>query len=98
VPEHLEALRRLGPCAAHRTSWAALAEHAGELSDAFYELREALRSVEDAASFRRWEELAQSRGADLPADEVHRLDLLGRRRRRLCEDGAAPGPALPFGA
>ena len=97
TPEHLQALRRLGPCAAHRTSWAALAEHAGELSDAFYELREALRVVADEASLRQWLQLTQERSCDLPADEVHRLDALAKRRRKLVAGGGEPAEPLPFG-
>ena len=98
VPEHLEALKRLGPCAAHRTSWAALAEHSGELSDAFYELREALKAVADEREMQGWMRLAQSRSEDLPAGEVHRLDLLARRRRRFVADPASAGEPLPFGS
>lgn len=98
TPEHLEALRRLGPCPAHRTSWAALAEHAGELSDAFYELRDALRQAEDARALRAWTRRAQALSAGMPPEEVRRLDLMARRKeRQLAGRADSSGATLPFG-
>jgi len=96
TPEHLEALRRLGPCAAHRLGWDALADHSGERSLAFYELRDSLRACTTDGDHDGWRMQAQRRLADLSADEVRRLDELSRRRARRLVPAEDASPELPL--
>jgi ribonuclease HII len=99
TPEHLDALRRLGPCAAHRMSWRAVADFAGELSQAYYALKEELAAALRAGNLDGWRIRVQQAASMLTTDEIRRLDELGRRgarpRRRRGEgqmtfDAAAP--------
>lgn len=94
TPEHLEALRRLGACAAHRRSWAALAEHSGEMSASFYALRDALKDSRDDASLMAWRQRAHAEAASLPASEIKRLDALARRRFK--QVGGGEHASLPL--
>jgi ribonuclease HII len=96
TPEHLEALRRLGPCAAHRRSWDALADHSGARAPPVYELRDALRACGTGSEHEGWRMQAQRRLADLSADEVRRLDELSRRHARRLAPPEGDAPALPL--
>jgi ribonuclease HII len=78
--EHQEAIRRHGPCPAHRTSYGFLRELCGELSPRFYDLQRRLWAATDAAGLVAFEaELASSRGA--LAEEEHRKLRLSLNRR-----------------
>ncbi len=79
--DHLDALRRLGPCPAHRTSWSAVAEHAGEWSAAFYALRDGVGAIATPDDARHWQARVASAAAVLSPEEVQRLDALLRRQR-----------------
>jgi len=76
--EHQEAIRRHGPCPAHRLSYPVMRELCGEFSDHFYELRERLEAVADRRGLRRFEgELAAS--GELAEEEERKLKLMLRR-------------------
>jgi ribonuclease HII len=96
--EHLEALRRLGPCPQHRTSWAALGEHAGEWSQAYYRLRDGLRPIDDEEGFERWRREAARLAGRLRPDELARLERLAGRKAGAVTRAArtALAPRLPL--
>ncbi len=97
TPEHLDALRRLGPSPEHRTSWKAVAEYCGEWSVAFYRLRDAIESVTDAGALERWRRDAGRSAASLEPDELRRLEQLASRlASRLGSSRVAEPAALPF--
>lgn len=97
TPEHLEALRRLGPSPAHRASWEALSEHAGEWSNEYYRLREGLKGVRSPVDLRSWARDVQEGLGRLSPREIRRLELASRRRfPRGRAPADAPPPALPF--
>lgn len=97
VPEHLQALRRLGPCAAHRMSWDALKEHAGEMTAAFYELRDELKALDGPRALAAWRRAVTQRAGTLTPGEVRRLDALAKKRERaLGAPPRKPSPSLPL--
>jgi ribonuclease HII len=82
TPEHQDAIRRLGPCAIHRTSFAFLRELRGEYSAVFYDLKGRLDAAAAAAELQAIEqELEACRGA-LSDDEQRKLRLVLSRRWR----------------
>ena len=91
--EHVEALERLGPCAAHRTCWGAVAEHSGDWSPRYYELRGSLRGVADGPGLDRWRREASRGAAELSAEELKRLEQLAARQaaRLPAETGPTAG-------
>jgi ribonuclease HII len=97
TPDHLEALRELGPCPEHRTSWQAVAEYCGEWSAAFYRLRDALEAVSDAAALDRWRRDSGRAAGELEPEELRRLEQLASRRGAKVERAPrAESGALPF--
>jgi ribonuclease HII len=84
TPEHQAAIRRLGPCAIHRTSFTFIRELRGEYSALFYDLKQRLDSAAAAAELAAIDqELGASRGA-LADSEQRKLRLaLSRRWRSL---------------
>jgi ribonuclease HII len=82
TPEHQDAIRRLGPCPIHRTSFAFLRELRGEYSALFYDLKRRLDNAAAAAELQAVEqELGACRGA-LSDDEQRKLRLVLSRRWR----------------
>jgi len=79
---HREALARLGPCAAHRMSYAAIREICGAYSDAFYALRRALDDARDRASLTAFDHELRARRETLGDSEARKLRLLATRRRK----------------
>jgi ribonuclease HII len=82
TPEHRAALERLGPCAAHRMSYAAIGEICGACSPLFYALRARLDSAGDAATLATLGEEVRARRAELAGSEARKLALLVARRRK----------------
>lgn len=82
TPEHRAALERLGPCAAHRMSYAAIDEICGACSPLFYALRGKLESARDAPALATLGQEVRARRAELPATEARKLALLLARRRK----------------
>ncbi|MGD2116260.1 MAG: ribonuclease HII, partial [Acidobacteriota bacterium] len=80
TPEHQEAIRRHGPCAIHRRSFAVLDELRGALSEPFYDLRERLDRVGTAADLAALEDEVEERRESLSPDEHRKLRSLLRRR------------------
>jgi ribonuclease HII len=82
TPEHQDAIRRLGPCAIHRTSFAFLRELRGEYSAVFYDLKGRLDAAAAAAELQSVEqEIEACRGA-LSDVEQRKLRLVLSRRWR----------------
>jgi ribonuclease HII len=82
TPEHQEAIRRLGPCTIHRTSFTFIRELRGEYSALFYDLKQRLDAAAAHTELQAIEEeLAASRGA-LADSEQRKLRLVLSRRWR----------------
>jgi ribonuclease HII len=82
TPEHQHAIRRLGPCPIHRTSFTFIRELRGEYSTLFYELK---RRLDTAAAAAELEAIDQELGAHreaLPDSEQRKLRLVLSRRWR----------------
>lgn len=77
---HQEAIREHGPCAAHRMSYQVIHELCGELSDAFYELRNRLDRAASPEELTRLEEELAQRREDLAEGEHGRLRARVTRR------------------
>jgi ribonuclease HII len=78
--EHQDAIRRHGPCPAHRQSFTFIREICGEYSQLFYDLKDRLEAAAEHAaleSLRR--EVAASR-AELAENEQRKLQLTLSRR------------------
>jgi ribonuclease HII len=82
TPEHQEAIRRLGPCAIHR-SYAYVHELCGEHSAAFYALQARIAAAEQHAELNALEGELGARREDLPEVEHKRLRLALKRRWEL---------------
>jgi ribonuclease HII len=82
TPEHQEAIRRLGPCMIHRTSFTFIRELRGEYSALFYDLKQRLDAAAAQPELQAIEdELTASRGA-LGDNEQRKLRLVLSRRWR----------------
>ncbi len=82
TPEHQDAIRRLGPCALHRTSFTFIRELRGEYSSLFYELKARLDSAAAVAELDALDkELGTVREA-LSENEQRKLRLVLSRRWR----------------
>ncbi len=80
TPEHQQAIRRLGACPIHRTSYAFIDELTGAYSETFYRLKSELQSVSCSAELQACRgELARCRGG-LSENELKKLNLLINRR------------------
>jgi len=79
---HRAALASLGPCAAHRMSYAAIREICGAYSESFYALRRALDDTRDPASLEGFESALRARRETLGDAEARKLRLLAARRRK----------------
>jgi ribonuclease HII len=80
TPEHLDALRTLGPSPVHRAGWQALAEHAGAWSAPYYRLRDGLRGARTPQELATWASRVKEELAGLRPFEAQKLRVLGRRR------------------
>jgi ribonuclease HII len=80
TPEHQDAIRRLGPCPAHRTSFTFIREIRGEYCDLFYVLRERLAGASGPAGLKALEDELLVRCAELAEDEQRKLRTLLLRR------------------
>jgi len=78
--EHREAVRRHGPCPVHRCSYGVFRELAGECSDAFYRLRDALDGELSRDALERLEDFLEAAGDELSRDERQKLRILLNRR------------------
>jgi len=78
--EHQAAVARLGPCSAHRLSYAFLRELCGEFSELFYALRDRLEEVAAHADLERLEDEVARRRDDLAEEEQRKLRLMIGRR------------------
>jgi Ribonuclease HII len=80
TPEHEDAIRRLGPCAIHRTSFTYIKELCGEYSPLFYELRQRLDSARTVAEVGDFEHALKERRTELADHEERKLKLIVSRR------------------
>jgi ribonuclease HII len=78
TPEHQEAIRRLGPCPIHRTSYTYIDELCGNYSERFYQLKSALDAADGSAALVALE--AEVGAAELPEIEQRKLRQLINRR------------------
>jgi ribonuclease HII len=85
TPEHRAALERLGPCAVHRTSFAAIREICGECSPLFYTLRKDLDAARQRSTLEAFERDLHTRLHELDESEARKLKLLTARRWKLLE-------------
>jgi ribonuclease HII len=82
TPEHQDAIRRLGPCAIHRRSFAFLRELRGEYSALFYDLKQRLDTAAAARELQAIEHELEACGSALSDDEQRKLRLVVSRRWR----------------
>jgi ribonuclease HII len=80
VPEHREALLKLGRTRVHRMSFPVLHEWFGEYSPNFYELKTQLFASETRAALAQFEAALKERAAQLTEAECKKLRLLVGRR------------------
>jgi ribonuclease HII len=80
TPGHQEAIRRHGPCPAHRRSYTFLRELCGGYSERFYRLQERLEAIEERAALRRFETDLSERREELADEEYRKLRLTVTRR------------------
>ena len=81
--EHQEAIRGLGPCPAHRRSFAFIEELCGAFSDLFYDLRERLWAAETADELRRLEAEWSRCREEMAEPEQRKLRLTISRRWKM---------------
>jgi len=81
APEHLEALRRLGPCPIHRLSFAPVAEAAGLFSEAFTRLSSWIAAAAAPVDLDRVEVRIAEGKREIPLRERKRLAALLAKRR-----------------
>ncbi len=91
TPAHQDAIRRFGPCAIHRTSYAFIDELGGKFSQRFYDLRQVLEDARTARDLARFEEELDRTGAALAAHERRKLRLVLGRRREAVQPARPPG-------
>lgn len=78
--DHQQAIARLGPCAAHRLSYAFIRELCGEFSELFYELKGELDDALAHADLERLETEVARRRDDLAEEEQKKLRMMIGRR------------------
>ena len=79
---HQDAVRRLGPCPIHRSSFNFIRELRGEYHSVFYMLKQEIQSVATWNELQSWDERFAGRRGDLSQVENRKLNLLARRRRK----------------
>jgi ribonuclease HII len=82
TPDHQDAIRRLGPCPIHRTSFAFLRELRAEYSALFYDLKQRLDNAAAALELQAIEQELDACGGALSDDEQRKLKLVLSRRWR----------------
>jgi ribonuclease HII len=82
TPEHQDAIRRLGPCSIHRTSFTFIRELRGEYSASFYELKQRLDSATAVAELDALDEELKTLRDALSENEQRKLRLVLARRWR----------------
>jgi ribonuclease HII len=82
TPEHQDAIRRLGPCTIHRTSFTFIRELRGEYSQLFYDLKQRLYTAAGAAELEAVEQELAACSAALSEAEQRKLKLVLSRRWR----------------
>jgi ribonuclease HII len=82
TPEHQDAIRRLGPCAIHRKSFAYLRELRGEYSGLFYDLKTRLDGAAEASEIEAIEHELDACRSALSDNEQRKLRLVLARRWR----------------
>jgi len=80
TPEHQKAIRRLGPCPAHRMSFPFIRELCGEFSEIFYALKQRLEEANSAEALRSLEKKLKDRWSELQEKEQRKLRLMLSRR------------------
>ena len=80
VPEHKDAVRRLGPSAVHRMSFPVMHELQGEYSEAFYTLKSQLFAAIDRAGLGAFEAALKAKAPGLAEPECKKLRLLAAKR------------------
>lgn len=90
TPEHMRALRELGPCAEHRTSWAALGEIMGAAHPSFYSIRDAIDAAVSAAGLAEAGARLDAATALAPGESKKLRARLARRRRALSAAARRP--------
>jgi ribonuclease HII len=80
VPEHREALLRLGRTRVHRMSFPVLHEWFGEYSPGFYVLKTQLFAAQTRAALEEFERSLKARAAELTEQECKKLRLVCGRR------------------
>jgi hypothetical protein len=82
TPEHQDAIRRLGPCAIHRTSFTFIRELRGEYSRLFYDLKQRLYAATAAAELEAIDQELGANRVGLSDSEQRKLRLVLSRRWR----------------
>jgi ribonuclease HII len=90
TPEHRAALEQLGPCAVHRTSFAAIREICGECSALFYTLRKDLDAARERSTLETFERNLRDRLHELDESEARKLKVLTARRWKSIESVHPP--------
>jgi ribonuclease HII len=80
TPEHQDAIRRLGPCTIHRTSFTFIRELRGEYCALFYDLKERLYAAGSAAELQAIDAEVDASGGALSDSEQRKLRLVLSRR------------------
>jgi ribonuclease HII len=80
TPEHQDAIRRLGPCTIHRTSFTFIRELRGEYCSLFYDLKERLYAAASAAELQAIDAEVDASGGALSDSEQRKLRLVLSRR------------------
>src|SRR2546421_1926131 len=80
VPEHKDAVRRLGPSAVHRMSFPVMHELQGEYSAAFYTLKSQLFAANDRSGLDAFEAALRTQARGLAEPECKKLRLLAAKR------------------
>ena len=78
--EHQNAIRDLGPCPIHRLSFQFIKELCGEFSESFYNLKQQLQEVENAAGLRGFETRLEQFWPGLHEQEQRKIRVMLSRR------------------
>ena len=78
--DHQDAIRRLGPCAIHRLSYAFIQELCGKFSLTFYQLKHKLEEAESESALKIVEQEFADRCTDLNENEQRKLRVMLSRR------------------
>jgi ribonuclease HII len=80
TPQHLEAIRRMGPSPMHRTSYECINELTGKCTGMFYRLKDSFSGARSQERLSEWrQEFLESR-SQLRVEEIRKLQTLFRRK------------------